>query len=182
MNENIEKVILLDQNDNPIGEMEKMEAHYKGLLHRAISVFITDSDGNWLLQQRTFEKYHSRGKWSNSCCSHPEPGETALQAAERRLMQEMGMKANLSHLFTFTYKASLENGLTEHETDHVFWGITDSLPNINHLEVKDYQYVAFDKLNTDIEMKPEKYSEWFKMIFKRVQQHIEQQKMSTLSA
>lgn len=174
-----EKVILVDETDVPIGEMEKMEAHYKGLLHRAISVFVVDTNGNWLIQQRTLEKYHSRGLWSNSCCSHPTPGEMAIDAASRRLMQEMGLKASLEHLFTFTYKALLENGLIEHETDHVFVGITDVLPRINHHEVGDYKYISYQKLHEDVSINPGKYSEWFKLIYQRVNTEISKKNLLT---
>lgn len=168
----IEEVILVDENDVETGTMEKMEAHYKALLHRAISVFITDNQGRWLLQQRTMEKYHSKGKWSNTCCSHPAPGELTVEAANRRLMQEMGMSASLTDLFQFQYKAALENNLTEHEIDHVFWGVTNVLPEPNADEVMNYRYLSFEELQQEVDAFPDRFSEWFKMLYKEVHQHI----------
>ncbi|MBN1820393.1 MAG: isopentenyl-diphosphate Delta-isomerase, partial [Prolixibacteraceae bacterium] len=114
------KVICVDENDNPIGEMEKMEAHEKAVLHRAFSVFIFNSKKELLLQQRSAGKYHSALLWTNTCCSHPVPGELTENAAKRRLKEEMGMNAELKFLFKFQYKAPFDNGLTEHEIDHVF--------------------------------------------------------------
>lgn len=168
----MEQVILVDENDKPIGVMEKMGAHLGAHLHRAISVFITDTRGRWLIQQRTMEKYHSKGKWSNTCCSHPSPGETSPEAAHRRLMQEMGLRSELNDLFVFRYKAELENNLTEHEIDHVFIGITDVLPQPNPEEVMAYRYIDFDELEQEINSTPEAFSAWFKLIYKEVQQHI----------
>lgn len=168
----MEQVILVDENDKPIGAMEKMAAHLGAHLHRAISVFITDTRGRWLIQQRTIEKYHSKGKWSNTCCSHPSPGETSPEAAHRRLMQEMGLRSELNDLFVFRYKAELENNLTEHEIDHVFIGITDVLPQPNPEEVMAYRYIDFDELEQEINSTPEAFSAWFKLIYKEVQQHI----------
>jgi isopentenyl-diphosphate delta-isomerase len=166
----MEQVILVDENDNAIGTMEKMEAHNGAHLHRAISVFITDTQGRWLLQQRTMEKYHSKGKWSNTCCSHPLPGESAAEAAHRRLMQEMGMDSELTDLFKFQYKAELENNLTEHEIDHVFWGVTDVQPLPNPDEVMAYRYIDFNELEKEINSTPDAFSAWFKLIVKEVQQ------------
>lgn len=168
----MEQVILVDENDKPIGAMEKMAAHLGAHLHRAISVFITDTRGRWLIQQRTMEKYHSKGKWSNTCCSHPSPGETSPEAAHRRLMQEMGLRSELNDLFVFRYKAELENNLTEHEIDYVFIGITDVLPQPNPEEVMAYRYIDFDELEQEINSTPEAFSAWFKLIYKEVQQHI----------
>lgn len=168
----MEQVILVDENDKPIGTMEKMASHLGAHLHRAISVFITDTRGRWLIQQRTMEKYHSKGKWSNTCCSHPSPGETSSEAAHRRLMQEMGLRSELNDLFVFKYKAELENNLTEHEIDHVFIGITDVLPQPNPEEVMAYRYIGFDELEQEINSTPEAFSAWFKLIYKEVQQHI----------
>lgn len=169
----MEHVILVDNNDLQTGTMEKMAAHYGAHLHRAISVFITDSCGRWLLQQRTMEKYHSKGKWSNTCCSHPAPGESSYEAAQRRLMQEMGMQAEFADLFVFRYKAELENGLTEHEIDHVFWGVTDIKPQLNPDEVMDYRYLSFEEIKKEIDENPDQYSAWFKMIYEEVEQHIQ---------
>src|SRR3954468_18060458 len=128
-------VILVDEYDNEIGTMPKMEAHLKGKLHRAFSVFIFNAEGDLLLQQRALDKYHSGGKWTNTCCSHPRPGEDTLTAANRRLREEMGMNAELSHAFSFTYQADLLDGLTENEFDHVYFGISDDAPVMNPEEV-----------------------------------------------
>lgn len=168
----MEKVILVDANDHPIGEMEKMEAHVKGLLHRAISVFIFNSKGEWLLHRRAMEKYHSKGLWTNTSCSHPFPDEPTADAALRRLKFEMNLDTELKELFHFTYKAELENGLTEHEIDHVFVGYSDALPVPNPDEVMDYTYISVENLNSDIALHPANYTEWFKLIYKRVQDYI----------
>lgn len=171
----MEQVILVNEKDEQIGTMEKMAAHHGAHLHRAISVFITDSNGRWLLQQRTMEKYHSKGKWSNTSCSHPAPGESTYEAACRRLKEEMGLKAQLSDLFLFRYHAELENNLTEHEIDHVFWGVTDELPDPNPEEVMNYRYLGFKELKAEINTNPDDFSAWFKLIYEEVQQHIEAQ-------
>ncbi len=169
---NVDKVILVDEFDNELGTMEKLRAHTNPVLHRAISVFILDSNGNWLIQKRHSGKYHSAGMWSNTCCSHPAPCETAAEAASRRLKYEMGINAELSHLFHFIYRADLDNGLTEYELDHVFQGICDDVPAPHAEEVEDYQYIAFDKLAAEIKQYPENFSEWFKMIYERVNEEL----------
>jgi isopentenyl-diphosphate delta-isomerase len=161
-------VILVDENDKAIGFAEKLEAHQKGLLHRAVSVFIFNSQGKWLLQQRSMEKYHSRGLWSNTACSHPFENESNKDAAVRRLSEEMGISTDLTEIFSFIYRAELDNSLIEYELDHVFVGITDDLPIPNIDEVINYKYVDFDTLKADIEANPEKYSAWFKKIYQRV--------------
>ncbi len=161
-------VILVDETDKELGFLEKIEAHKNALMHRAISVFICNSKGEWLLQRRALDKYHSNGLWTNTCCSHPFPGETSLAAANRRLDEEMGLKANLREIFWFTYKEPLDNEMTENELDHVFVGFTDEHPKINTSEVTDWKYIAFENLKTDIENHPDKYTVWFKMIFERV--------------
>lgn len=166
-------VILVDKHDVEIGSMNKMGAHHGAHLHRAISVFITNTKGEWLLQRRTFEKYHSKGLWSNTSCSHPAPCEKTDEAAARRLMQEMGIATGLKDLFSFTYKAELENGLTEHEIDHVFWGVTDDLPHPNPHEVMDYRYCDYLSIMSEINSTPEIYTAWFKMIVEKVHQHID---------
>ncbi|MEA4935112.1 MAG: isopentenyl-diphosphate Delta-isomerase [Paludibacter sp.] len=166
-------VILVDVNDQEIGSMNKMEAHHGAHLHRAISVFITNTKGEWLLQQRTIEKYHSKGLWSNTCCSHPAPGEKTGEAAARRLMQEMGISAKLTDMFSFTYRAELENELTEHEIDHVFWGISNDLPQPNPHEVMNYRYIDYASLKKELSSRPELYTEWFKMIADKVHQKID---------
>ena len=161
-------VILVDEFDQPIGTMEKMEAHVKAALHRAISVFIFNSKGEWLLQRRTLEKYHSRGLWTNTSCTHPAPGETSLEAAHRRLHEEMGLKAELREVFSFKYIQELENNLTEHEYDHVFVGYSDELPVPNPDEVMDYKYISYQDLLQEVAESPEKFTAWFKMIYERV--------------
>ncbi len=171
-------VILVNIADKEVGSLEKLEAHKKAVLHRAISVFICNSEGDWLLQRRAFDKYHSRGLWTNTCCSHPLPGETSLEAANRRLKEEMGMQADLNEIFWFTYKEPLDNELTEHELDHVFVGITDELPKINPTEVNDWKYISFEELKTDIKTHPERYTVWFKMIYERVNDELKKSKVA----
>jgi isopentenyl-diphosphate delta-isomerase len=166
-------VILVDKLDVEVGSMNKMEAHHGAHLHRAISVFITNTKGEWLLQQRTKDKYHSKGLWSNTCCSHPAPGEKTGEAAARRLMQEMGIAAELTDMFSFTYKAALENGLTEHEIDHVFWGVTDDLPHPNPDEVMDYRYISYAEIKNEMVLTPEIYTAWFKLIVEKVHKFID---------
>jgi len=171
---NKDQVILVDTNNFMIGSMGKMEAHKKGLLHRAISVFIFDSQGKWLLQKRAANKYHSNSLWTNTCCSHPFPYESNLNAANRRLMEEMGMQCNLTELFHFIYKEVLDNELTENEIDHVFIGTSDVLPIINSIEVMDFKYMNYSVLKDDIALNPQNYTVWFKMIAEKVQSHISQ--------
>jgi len=137
-------------------------------------VFVVNSTGEWLLQQRALSKYHSAGLWTNTCCSHPFPGETNAIAATRRIKEEMGIEnCTLTRLFDFTYREELENGLTEHELDHVYLGFSDQVPQINVHEVMDFRYIRFEELKTDIDKKPDAYTVWFRRIFERVQQHIE---------
>jgi isopentenyl-diphosphate delta-isomerase len=172
------KVILVDENDKETGLMGKTEAHEKGLLHRAVSVFIINSDGDWLLQRRALDKYHSAGLWTNTCCSHPLPGESAEDAAKRRLFEEMGMECDLAPLFNFTYREILENGLIEHELDYVFLGNADDIPVINHSEVAEFKYFNYREMDNDIKTNPENYTIWFRKIFKQVNQHIGNQKLT----
>jgi len=160
----IENVILVDELDNPTGSIEKMEAHRKALLHRAISVFVCNTKGEWLLQRRALTKYHSNSLWTNTCCTHPFPGESNIEAANRRLKQEMGMKCELKEIFSFTYKELLDNELTEYEFDHVFFGITDDLPQINTSEVMEWKYIVFADLKKDILQNKENYTVWFMKI------------------
>ncbi len=161
----MEQVILVDERDNELGVMEKMEAHQQGLLHRAISIFIFNEHHELLLQQRAAHKYHSAGLWTNSCCSHPRPNETPDDAANRRLTEEMGMTCTLHHSFNFTYRAVLNNNLIEHEYDYVFVGTTTTLPVINLDEVSAYRYISLHDLTLEIERKPEHFTEWFKICF-----------------
>ena len=165
-------VILVDENDNETGTAEKMEAHLKALLHRAVSVFIVNSKGEWILQRRAFDKYHSNGLWTNTCCTHPHPGESNIESAKRRLQEEMGIECDLTELFSFTYKEKLDNELTEHEFDHVFFGISDKDPEINTSEVEEWEAVSFDNLQMDIEINPSDYTYWFKEIYEKVNSHI----------
>ena len=169
-----EQVILVDENDAEAGIMEKIEAHRRGLLHRAISVFIVDSKGRWLLQRRAENKYHSNSLWTNTCCSHPMPQESSADAAKRRLHQEMGLECELTELFRFTYREDLDNGLTEHELDHVFTGVTDSLPEINREEVMEYRYMNYNDLEADVAARPENYTVWFRIIFSKVNDHLKE--------
>jgi len=163
-----DEVILVNEQDEEIGFMSKLEAHQKGVLHRAFSVFIFNTNGEILLQQRALGKYHSEGLWSNTCCSHPLPHESAASGAVRRLQEEMGIQASLSFLYSFLYKAELDNGLTEHELDHIFWGISDNEPVINTAEVSNYKYISVNDLKTDLQENPEKYTEWLKICFNEV--------------
>jgi isopentenyl-diphosphate delta-isomerase len=158
-------VILVDENDNSIGTMEKHEAHRKALLHRAVSVFIFNTSGEWLLQQRAKEKYHSNSLWTNTCCTHPLPGETNIHAAKRRLNEEMGLSCDLTEAFRFIYHEPLDNNLTEHELDHVFIGISDDQPVINMDEVMDYKYMSTGDLKADIAANSQNYTVWFRKIF-----------------
>jgi isopentenyl-diphosphate delta-isomerase len=163
-----EHVILVDELDNAIGTMEKMEAHEKGLLHRAFSVFIFNGKGELLLQQRALTKYHSAGLWTNTCCSHPRPNETVLNAAKRRLTEEMGLTCEVDHKTSFIYKTDFDNGLTEHEFDHVFFGHYDQDPIINPEEVENFVWMDVNKIMNDIEKNPKKYTSWFKIAMKNL--------------
>ena len=163
-----EKVVLVDQNDKAVGLMNKQEAHVKGVLHRAFSVFVFNSKNKLLLQQRAFNKYHSGGLWTNTCCSHPRNKEDIISAGKRRLMEEMGMRCELNKVFDFIYKAKMENDLYEHEFDHVLFGYSDELPEINKKEVEGYTYKSLHKIQNEIVHNPEIYTEWFKICFKEV--------------
>ncbi len=160
----MEQVILVDQNDVETGLMEKMEAHRRGVLHRAFSVLIYNSKGDMLLQKRAKSKYHSGGLWTNACCSHPQPGEQIEKAVNRKLKQEMGIDLNPSFAYKFTYHAPLDNNLTEHEIDHVFVGRFDGEPNINHEEVEEWKFAEMEKIKMDAALNPEKYTAWFRML------------------
>ena len=169
----MEQVILVDEQDNPIGLMEKEAAHITPHLHRAFSIFIFNSKGELLMQQRALSKYHSPGLWTNTCCSHPRDGETAHEAAKRRLMEEMGMDCEIREAYTFIYKAPVGQGLTEHEIDHVFIGQSDDEPNINRDEVESWKYMSLNDLKEDIKNHPEHYTEWFKITFEEMTRHAE---------
>jgi len=163
-------VILIDKHDNMLGTMDKMAAHKAGKLHRAFSVFIFDTSGRFLLQQRAAGKYHSGGLWSNTCCSHPRPGEQTIAAAHRRLMEEMGLDCKLDHAFNFIYKEEM-NGLTEHELDHVFFGVCDTLPVPDPDEVSAFKYMPLDVLSNELKERPETYSKWLKICLDKVIAH-----------
>lgn len=156
-------MILVDENDVQTGTMEKMEAHEKGLLHRAFSVFIFNKKGDFLLQQRALDKYHNGGLWTNTCCSHPFPGEYVLDAAKRRLYEEMGFETELSPSFNFTYRATFDNGLTEYEFDHVFTGIYEGAVNADKNEVNDYCFRNLDTIQNSLTANENQYTEWFKI-------------------
>jgi isopentenyl-diphosphate delta-isomerase len=162
------EVILVNEQDQQIGTMEKMEAHQKGLLHRAFSIFIFNSKGGLLLQQRAVGKYHNGGLWTNTCCSHPLPGEDVLSAANRRLLEEMGFTTSLSPAFNFIYNATFANGLTEHEYDYVFTGTYDGKITINESEVSDYCFKTINDIQDSIQIHPQKYTEWFKIAFPQI--------------
>jgi isopentenyl-diphosphate delta-isomerase len=161
-------LVLVDKDDKEIGQMNKLEAHEKGLLHRAISVLIFNNKGEWLLQKRAASKYHSPSLWSNTSCSHPVPGEDAKAAAERRLWEEMGMKVDLKFAFNFIYRADFTNGLIEHELDHVFLGVSDDFPEINTEEADDFEYLELSLLLKRVEDDPAAYTEWFKILLPKV--------------
>ena len=156
------KIVLVDRQDIECGTMEKLEAHQKGLLHRAFSVFIFNNDNELLIHQRNFLKYHSGGLWSNTCCGHPRPNENVEAAAFRRLEEEMGFTCVLEKEFDFIYKATFGNGLIEHEFDHVFSGVYNKNPIPNIDEVSDYKWINWEDLLIDVEINPEKYTFWFK--------------------
>lgn len=160
----MEKVILVDTQDNEIGTMEKMEAHRKGILHRAFSILLFDETGKVLLQKRSLNKYHSSGLWTNTCCSHPLPGEKLEEATRRRLREEMGIDLQPTFAFTFIYRAELDNQLVEHELDHVFIGTFNGNPEINRTEVQDWKFVDFTSLKQDLAANPDAYTVWFKLI------------------
>lgn len=163
-----ERVVLVDEDGNEVGVEEKIKAHKEGKLHRAFSIFIFNSRGELLLQKRARDKYHSGGLWSNTCCSHPKPGESLEHAAHRRLREEMGFDCDLKEAFHFIYKANLNNGFTEWELDHVFIGRYDGEVKPNPNEVEDWRWININDLEDDIKRNPNKYTVWFKIAFNRV--------------
>ncbi len=164
----MEKVILVDNQDKITGEAEKMEAHEKGLLHRAFSVFIFNSKGELMLQRRAKSKYHSGGLWTNTCCSHPLPGENTISATHRRLKEEMGFDSELKEIHEFVYKAKLDNNLTEYEYDHVFFGEYNGDPVLNLDEVDDWKWIDPKSLSEDIKNNSQNYTYWLKDCFSDV--------------
>jgi isopentenyl-diphosphate delta-isomerase len=167
-----DNVILVDTNNNPVGEMGKMEAHLQGALHRALSVLVFNSKGEILLQQRAFSKYHTPGLWSNTCCSHPRPGEDSLEAATRRLGEEMGFTVPLEKSFDFIYRAHFDNGLIEHEFDHVFFGNFEGTPIPNPDEAHDYKWVRHFDLMEEMRSNPENYTVWFRIIMEKIEERL----------
>lgn len=168
-----EKVILVNLKDEPIGLMPKMEAHEKGLLHRAFSVFIFNDKNELMIQQRALSKYHSPGLWTNTCCSHQREGETNIEAGKRRLQEEMGFTAELEDTISFIYKAPFDNGLTEHEFDHILVGNYNEEPHLNPEEAEAWKWMSLDDVAMDMENNPTAYTEWFKIIFEKYYQSIE---------
>jgi isopentenyl-diphosphate Delta-isomerase len=161
----LEQVILVDKDDRPLGIAEKMWVHRQGLLHRAFSIFVLNSDGQLLLQKRAIAKYHSGGLWTNTCCSHPRPEETIILAASRRLQEEMGFSCELTEIFSFTYNSPLDHGLIEHEYDHVLLGKFNGEPTLNPLEAEAWKWIEVDKLKADMTSHPELYTFWLKDCF-----------------
>jgi isopentenyl-diphosphate delta-isomerase len=159
-----EEVILINEANEVIGQMEKMEAHQKGLLHRAFSVFLFNEKGEWLLQKRANTKYHSSGLWTNSCCGHPRPGEDIVSAAQRRLNEELGIQASLQVQFEFQYQTNFDNLLTENEWDYVLLGKTEASPLSNPDEVDDWKWISPEAVQEQIQLNPEQFTYWFKHI------------------
>ncbi|MFX0557573.1 isopentenyl-diphosphate Delta-isomerase [Maribacter sp. CXY002] len=167
-----EEVILVNKNDEQVGTMPKMEAHEKAVLHRAFSVFVLNDNNEIMLQQRAAHKYHSPLLWTNTCCSHQRVGETNVEAGKRRLQEEMGFSTELKELFSFIYKAPFDNGLTEHELDHVMLGHYNEEPNINPDEVGNWKWMTAEEIKLDIAKVPNNYTAWFKIIFDKFYGHL----------
>ena len=168
---NEDYLVLVHEDDKPWGKLEKSLVHQLGLLHRAFSVFIFNSNGQLLLQQRSDDKYHSGGLWTNTCCSHPRFREDLNDAIERRLIEEMGIKCKTSFEFSFLYKAEFENGLKEHEYDHVYFGVCDEIPVPEKTEVKNWKYIDLNSLEESLKNHPEKYTAWLKICFDKILIH-----------
>ncbi len=172
-----EQVILVNEKDEPIVLMNKMEAHEKAVLHRAFSVFILNDSNEVMLQQRAHHKYHSPLLWTNTCCSHQRAGETNIEAGKRRLYEEMGFNAELKELFHFIYKAPFDNGLTEHELDHVMIGYSNEVPSINPEEVESWKWMKIEDIKEDMIQNPALYTIWFKIIFDEFYHYLEDHKI-----
>lgn len=172
-----EEVILVNELDQQLGLMPKLEAHQKAVLHRAFSVFILNKNNEIMLQQRAHQKYHSPLLWTNTCCSHQRNGESNIEAGSRRLFEEMGFKTELKELFHFIYKAPFENGLTEHELDHVMIGYYNEEPKINSDEVEDWKWMGIEAVKDDMQVFPELYTVWFKIIFDEFYHYLEDHKV-----
>jgi isopentenyl-diphosphate delta-isomerase len=160
-----EQVILVNEQDEKIGLMPKMEAHKKAVLHRAFSVFVFNDKNELLLQQRAARKYHSPLLWTNTCCSHQRDGEGNVEAGKRRLEEEMGFVCDLKEVTWFIYKAHFDNGLTEHELDHILIGYYNDNPLLNKEEVENFKWMTIEEVKNDMEKHPKIYTEWFKIIF-----------------
>jgi isopentenyl-diphosphate delta-isomerase len=171
-----EHVILVNEKDQEIGLMPKLEAHQKAVLHRAFSVFIFNSENELMLQQRASNKYHSPNLWTNTCCSHQRSGESNIQAGTRRLYEEMGFTTPLKEITSFIYKAPFDNGLTEHELDHIMVGYYNEDPVINSDEVEDWKWMKIEDVKNDISLNPDLYTAWFKIIFKNFYNHLNNRK------
>jgi isopentenyl-diphosphate delta-isomerase len=164
------EVILVNEQDEAIGKMEKMQAHVEGKLHRAFSVFIVNADNKMLLQKRAAKKYHSPNLWTNACCSHPAPNENIFNAAKRRLNEELGMEIiDMKKIFTFQYKAELENDLIEHELDYVLWAKSDEVVKLNADEASDFIFLSKEEIKIKIAENPEQFTVWFKLIFPKIE-------------
>ncbi len=172
-----ENVILVNHLDEQIGLMPKLEAHEKAVLHRAFSVFILNSKNELMLQQRAHHKYHSPLLWTNTCCSHQREGETNIEAGSRRLFEEMGFETPLKELFHFIYKAPFDNGLTEHELDHVMIGYYNEEPIINPEEVENWKWMTIEEVRNDMQIQPDVYTIWFKIIFDKFYHYLEDHKI-----
>ena len=172
-----EQVILVNEKDVPIGLMNKMEAHEKAVLHRAFSVFVLNDKNEVMLQQRAHHKYHSPLLWTNTCCSHQRAGETNIEAGKRRLYEEMGFNTELKELFHFIYKAPFDNGLTEHELDHVMIGYSNEVPSINPEEVESWKWMKIEDIKEDMIQNPALYTIWFKIIFDEFYHYLEDHKL-----
>ncbi|MBZ0133882.1 MAG: isopentenyl-diphosphate Delta-isomerase [Rhodocyclaceae bacterium] len=167
-----ERVILVDENDHALGEAGKLEAHRQGVLHRAFSTFVFDARGRLLLQRRAVTKYHSGGLWTNTCCGHPRPGEALMEAANRRLMEEMGIECSLRKAFSFIYRAELDNGLVENEFDHVLIGQCDDYPRLNPDEADAWASVELDWLSRNIRINPDSFTYWLRVCSDQVVRHL----------
>ena len=170
-----EQVILVNEKDEQIGTMPKLEAHEKGVLHRAFSVFVLNDSGEMMMQQRAACKYHSPLLWTNTCCSHQRVGESNIEAGKRRLFEEMGFVTELKDVVSFMYKATFDNGLTEHEFDHVLVGTYNENPNINIDEVNNFKWMTLEQVKVDMELNPDLYTEWFKIIFENFYKHLQEE-------
>ncbi len=169
----MEHVVLVNENDQVLGTMEKLQAHLEGKLHRAFSVFLFNDKKELMLQQRAFSKYHSGGLWSNTCCSHPRRGEDIVDAGKRRLHEELGIEADVKHAFSFIYRAELDHDMIEHELDHVLIGKYDAIEDFNPEEVADVKFMSLLELQKDLKENPDIYTAWFRIIFDRVKTELQ---------